>query len=235
MLGERIKTLRASKHLSQQQLAEALSVSKSTVAMWETNKRKPDHAILLQMAQLFAVSTDFLLGNVERSNAAGIADAEAAELYEKYRTLDEYGRAAVNGVMDAESKRCNAHAAKPHCPTIQLKLCNMSVSAGSGDYLDDDGYEYYTAPKNELTTQADYAVRVNGDSMEPTFFDGDILLVRGAPYINVGDIGVFIVNGEGYVKEFGGKTLISHNPKRADISLTAHDVVICSGLVLGKL
>ncbi|MCU6720711.1 S24 family peptidase [Porcipelethomonas ammoniilytica] len=48
------------------------------------------------------------------------------------------------------------------------------------------------------------AVRISGDSMEPTYCDGDILLVEGLPYINISDIGVFVVNGDGYVKEYGG-------------------------------
>ena len=61
MLGENIKFLRTSKNMYQQDLADALSVSKSTIAMWETNKRIPDAPTLLKIANYFNVSIDYLL------------------------------------------------------------------------------------------------------------------------------------------------------------------------------
>ena len=63
MLGENIKFLRTSKNMYQQDLADALSVSKSTIAMWETNKRIPDAPTLLKIANYFNVTVDLLLSN----------------------------------------------------------------------------------------------------------------------------------------------------------------------------
>lgn len=63
MLGENIKFLRTSKNMYQQDLADALSVSKSTIAMWETNKRIPDAPTLLKIATYFNVTVDLLLSN----------------------------------------------------------------------------------------------------------------------------------------------------------------------------
>ncbi len=65
MLGDRIKELRTEKDIFQQQLADKLGVSKSTVAMWETNKREPDIGILNKLADFFNCSIDYLL---ERTN-----------------------------------------------------------------------------------------------------------------------------------------------------------------------
>ena len=74
-LQDRIKNLRIEKDYTQQQLASLLEVSRSTVAGWETGKRKPDYETIHKLADIFAVSTDYLLG---RSNIK-----EPAELVEK--------------------------------------------------------------------------------------------------------------------------------------------------------
>ncbi len=69
MLGDKIKTLRTSNNMLQQDLANALSVSKSTVAMWETNKRIPDASMLVKIAEYFDVSVDYLLEEERRISA----------------------------------------------------------------------------------------------------------------------------------------------------------------------
>lgn len=57
--------------------------------------------------------------------------------------------------------------------------------------------------KLEAVHQADFAVEVDGNSMEPDYLNGDILLVQSTPTIEVGEVGVFTLNGDGYVKELG--------------------------------
>ncbi len=61
MLGDRIKELRNKKGILQQELADALTVSKSTVGMWETNKREPDLETVKEIAIYFHVSVDYLI------------------------------------------------------------------------------------------------------------------------------------------------------------------------------
>lgn len=61
MLGERIKELRKNKGILQKELADRLSVGKSTVAMWETNKREPDAETIAKIADALGVTTDMLL------------------------------------------------------------------------------------------------------------------------------------------------------------------------------
>ncbi len=57
----KIKTLRESKNLTQMDVAEALQVSRTTVAMWETNKSVPRAQLLPRLAQLFSCTVDELL------------------------------------------------------------------------------------------------------------------------------------------------------------------------------
>ena len=61
MIGNKIKELRKNNNLTQKNLADALSVCKSTVAMWETNKREPDAETIAKIADILGVTTDMLL------------------------------------------------------------------------------------------------------------------------------------------------------------------------------
>ena len=67
---KRIKDLRESKSLSMDQLAKALGVTKSRVNMWENNGTIPRSDVLVQLAQYFNVSTDYLLGNDDMSGVS---------------------------------------------------------------------------------------------------------------------------------------------------------------------
>jgi transcriptional regulator with XRE-family HTH domain len=63
MFAKRLKELRKSKKMSQKELADILSVSPSTIGMYEQGRRKPDSDLLKILAKYFDVSIDYLLGN----------------------------------------------------------------------------------------------------------------------------------------------------------------------------
>lgn len=62
-LGVKIKEFRTARQWTQKDLAEKLGLAKSTVSLYETNRREPETEILVKMANLFQVSVDELLGN----------------------------------------------------------------------------------------------------------------------------------------------------------------------------
>jgi transcriptional regulator with XRE-family HTH domain len=72
--GERLKELRKSKNLTQEKLAEQLSVNRDALAKWETNRAYPDVNIIKELATFFEVTTDYLLGRNENSLTARIAE-----------------------------------------------------------------------------------------------------------------------------------------------------------------
>ena len=80
---------------------------------------------------------------------------------------------------------------------------------------------------------AEFVVRVCGDSMEPTYKDGDKLYIEPMQQIEKGDIGIFSINGDVFVKECGDGVLISHNPKYKPIPLDESDNLHCFGKVIG--
>ena len=61
-LGEKIKELRISKKLTQDQLARRLDLATSSISSYEVCNRHPSYDVLVRMARLFNVSTDYLLG-----------------------------------------------------------------------------------------------------------------------------------------------------------------------------
>ena len=62
MIGNKIKFLREKLEISQEQLANKINVSPSTIAMYETNKRQPNYETLSKLAYIFNCTTDYLLG-----------------------------------------------------------------------------------------------------------------------------------------------------------------------------
>ncbi len=71
--------------------------------------------------------------------------------------------------------------------------------------------------------------------MMPHFKDGDVVLVQSQPDVNIGEIGIFIIDGNGYIKERGERCLISINPEYDDIYFEEGQDIRCKGLVIGTL
>ena len=116
-----------------------------------------------------------------------------------------------------------------------ILLYNLPVSAGPGVYLDDELAEQISIPLNEKTESVDFALRISGNSMEPKYHDGDIVLVEDTESVNVGELGIFILDGNGYFKKYGGDRLISLNEEYGDILLRDYVEAVCCGRVVGKL
>ena len=118
MFAQRLKQLRAENQMTQVQLAEKLGVSKGTVAMWETDKRSPSFEMLAEMTNLFDRRIDYILGysddpsspkpTEEEMNQMELWAAEDCfhETIMAYLRLDEYGKNAVEALINNELQRC---------------------------------------------------------------------------------------------------------------------------------
>jgi len=102
-------------------------------------------------------------------------------------------------------------------------------------YLDDSLAGSISIPDNERTAEADFALRISGNSMAPRYRDGDVLLVEDCDSVEFGELGIFVLDGDGYFKKFGGDRLISLNPAYGDILLRSFEEAVCCGRVIGKL
>ena len=266
MIGTRIKTLRENRRISQIDLANVLGVSKSTVSMWETGRREPDSAMLINIAEYFNCSLDYLLGRsdteiddsvldlvnsidddllekfgnifealrAQRARNGFLSDEELTHI-KKYRTLDGYGRKAVDSVLAVEYERCVSDATDNIAAYRIIPYSVLPASAGPGEWFENNNYEELSIPDLPKFTQADFAVRVHGDSMLPDYEDGDIVLVHRQDSVQVGEIGIFWEESKGgLIKEMGTDSLISHNKDYEDIPLKDKRIR-CYGKVIGVL
>lgn len=119
---------------------------------------------------------------------------------------------------------------------VMIRYYDMPASAGIGNFLDDESpYEYINVENSANVKRADFIIRVSGSSMLPKFKNGDYLLVEKTSRISEGETGVFILNGESYVKKLGHAELISLNPEYDNISINREDSVYCIGRVISLL
>lgn len=243
MIGDILKELRLKRQLTSEQLCERLGIKGGSYRNYERNDRKPDYDTLVKLADFYGVSTDYILG---RPNAKApkdpfdeieTVDEMEKDLIKEWLNLDEKSRKSFLDVLRKIVIKEEARN-KPVIEKAKYLLRHLSchkVSAGFGFNLNDDDNwqeaEVYEVP--EVHT-ADFAVEVDGDSMEPVYCDGDILLVKSTPVIDRGDVGVFTLNSCGYVKELGKNQLISYNEKYKPINFSADDDMTCWGKVLGK-
>lgn len=75
MLPIRLNELRKKNHMTQAELAKKINVAKSTISMWEKGVRSPDTTTLGKLADIFHVSTDYLLGKTNNSSPINAANS----------------------------------------------------------------------------------------------------------------------------------------------------------------
>lgn len=82
MLNERIKKLRLARNWSQVDLAKKLNITKQSVSNWENDNIQPSIEMLISIAQIFSVSTDYLLGldNRQYIEISGLSDEELSHI-----------------------------------------------------------------------------------------------------------------------------------------------------------
>lgn len=230
-------------------VTEKLGLSSSKITAWK-NGSIPKYGTLEDIANYFQVPISYLFQEDDEQLSNVLKDDEK-QLISLFKGLSEENkarvleRAAVLAELAAERERAAKSSEKcialssTSAPAAQaqedfyIDICSLPASAGTGVFLDDVTAEPLKIVHTDIAERANYAVRVSGDSMNPEYCDGDIVLVETCPSVNVGEIGIFIVDGEGYIKQFGGDKLISLNPKYADISLRSCESAFCRGRVLG--
>lgn len=232
-LAQNIREARINKNLSQEELALRLGKSKNVVSNWERGDNKPDADIIFALCDILNVDANYLLGwNTNRVFSTSLSEQE---LIKKYRSLDSYGKKVINSLIELEYERCNK-VEEEYTPYITRTHFSIGASAGNGETLIDDMYKSeITIPATKLNESADFVVDVKGNSMNPTFENGQKVLVKKQDSIDVGEIGIFIINGESFIKELGINELISHNKNYQNINLTEFDDVQCVGKVVGTL
>lgn len=240
---DNLKSARKSTGMTQKDVSTALNISPNTYKNYEQGLREPNGDTIVALANLFGVSTDYLLGRptaqpptdaLERLFTEKSFSALEEELLRKYMELPHEARqAVVRFINDATAKALQRKNGTASQKLLVMKRSLHKVSAGTGyDLNDSDAWETVTVKDTEKSRKADFLLEIEGDSMETTFHDGETVCVKQTPSIEVGQIGVFWVDGCGYIKELGKGCLISHNSSYDPIPLQGTENR-CIGRVLG--
>lgn len=231
-LAKNLKEARMVKNLTQDELAKLVGKTKNVISNWERGDNKPDADTIFELCDILDVDANYLLGWEDNQNIS--LSLKEQEHIKKYRSLDSYGKKAVDGLLDNEYERIqNQFEVSEEIAPFYMKTEYLTgLSAGTGLFVFDDIPTQLTAVPEEYK-EADFVIGVTGNSMEPDFFEGDRVAVKKQNNVNVGEIGVFMIDGSGFLKKRGEQSLISLNPDYEDIPL--NDDSSCIGKVIGKL
>ena len=235
-IGSRLKLRREELGLTQTELAKLVGVSKGSIGNYESEISSPNENILIKLFSALDCDANYLYhDDINKSNDS-ISNTELQHI-KKYRALDEHGKKIVDFVLNEEYDRSTEQGEGELIQTncIVLTMYEDAVSAGTGEFLSDGRCVEVTVDETPLTERADFILRVSGDSMEPTYYDGDKVLVENAVELKVGEIGIFVLNGQGYIKEYRPEGLLSHNKKYGIIKINENDRCEVVGRVIGKI
>ncbi len=257
---KRIKEVKNAQKMTNDELAARTGIPGGTLSKILAGiSESPKLCNIVAICEALNCSLDYIMyGLEENKNNYTLSDDEI-EMIEQLRTLDERGRESVQAVIEQQAtyaakpaqRKASAHVFAPETLAERLSaayaqndngigkrtlpLYDLPVSAGVGVTLDGDSTEEITVRDNSRTREADFALRISGNSMEPRYHDGDILLVQETDTVEFGELGIFILDGSGFFKVFGGDRLYSLNPDFGDILLKDFQDVRVAGRVIGKL
>lgn len=222
-IGTVIAEKRREKKMSQIDLANALlrygiHVQNAAVSAWENNNNVPTAAQLLAICEILSITDIYgaFIGEVpdrpahpfDSLNDLGIQKAQ--EYLELLRTSDQY--------RDRSAERPGLGR--------RMKISLLSTSAGTGDYLDEENFEEVDV-FTPVPAHADFGVYLNGDSMEPTFKNDELVWIMQTNELHTGEIGLFFLNGMTYFKKLivnkKGTFLFSLNSKYKPILIKDTD------------
>ena len=159
---------------------------------------------------------------------------------EKYRSLAVSGRQTLTAVLEAlRDYQADMERLDPEREEREIPLYCSPAAAGYAAPAFGEDYDLIPVT-GEVPRGADFAVRIQGDSMEPCISDGGIAYVNRDPLRN-GDVGIFCVDGEMFCKQYykdalGMVYLFSINRARADADVllppSGGRFMVCMGKVL---
>lgn len=158
---------------------------------------------LLQM--VLGISTRFI-----DTCSASVASSELSRLTRSVDACTEQYQKALTTAAAA----FNASILTLPTPMEEIAIYDLPASAGTGQFLDSQDFSMMEFPVDIIPRGTSFGVRVSGSSMLPTIQDGEVVFLKRQSFLEDGDIGVFILNGDAYCKRYrsvGGVRLESDN------------------------
>lgn len=243
-LGDRIRKLRESRNMTQTELSEILGMKTyTTVSKWEKNENFPKGKDLKKLAEIFNVTSDYLLGLSDTKLGKITTQNEHPEILTIYNQLEEPKQEKVLDYAKEQLEEQNSSK----IVSIFDKTKNDEdyitdyveglVAAGHGTFQEDNLHMEVKLRAEDVPEDYDTIAKVAGDSMEPMIEDNDLLFIKVTNQVDINDIGIFQINGKNFVKKLkrdynGGWYLQSLNNSYEEIHLTEDDDIRTIGEVV---
>ena len=213
------------------EFARKLDLPKSSISRYFNKSRQLPINKINIFADTLGVSSEYLLG-IKISNN---------DLLDIYNKLDSNRQTkvydfATEQLNEQNNKITNINDyIEEETNWYEVKFYG-SISAGTGLYLDDEQVETIIFGADMVPSGTDFCLKVNGDSMEPMFNNGDYVFIKRETDFRNGTIGAVIVNGEAYLKKIyirdNSIRLVSLNKKYKDITVSEDDTLKYVGTVV---
>lgn len=205
MIGKRIAEERAKANLSRPEFVKLLQkvgidVVPEALRKWEHGERIPNGYQLLAICAVLGI--DDVLYTFDSSYIPPLNEEGRKKVREYSEDLAACGKYRVETKQEIDVEY------------IDMPLSAMPASAGTGMFLDEDQFDRISVPKDSVPRGADFGVRVSGDSMEPKYYDRQIVWVQKCDSLMPGEVGIFLYDGEGYLKMYDER-----EPDEADAEL----------------
>lgn len=243
-LGGRIRKLRESRNMTQTELSEILGMKTyTTVSKWEKNENFPKGKDLKKLAEIFNVTSDYLLGLSDTELGKITTQNKHPEILTIYNQLEEPKQEKVLDYAKEQLEEQNSskiisifHKTKNDEDYI-IDYVEGLVAAGHGTFQEDNLHMEVRLRANDVPNEYDTIAKVAGDSMEPMIEDNDLLFIKVKNQVDINDIGIFQINGKNFVKKLkrdynGGWYLQSLNNSYEEIHLTEDDDIRTIGEVV---
>ena len=225
--GMRVRARREELGLSRSDLAKQLGVTASSISNYESDISFPKAEVLLRMFDCLMTDPNSLFQDNFRGGNRVLTQGERV-LLAQYRSLPPGGREAVRSVVGALCDyQDEVERSQPQRERRLIPLYRCPAAAGYAAPVFGEDFDYIPV-EDEVPQAAEFAVRIQGDSMAPYIADGELVYVNRDP-LREGDVGIFCVDGDILCKQYykdplGTVYLFSLNRARADA-----DVVMTAG------
>lgn len=196
VIGRRIQTARHDQKISLGKFSAILKdhgveVSVPAISKWERGESSPNAYQIIAIAQALMLEDCF--SYFMESCTENTLNAEGRRKLHEYRELlllsDQYK--TVPSLAELEDDE------------LELPKLLLRPSAGAGGFMDADSYsETVRFPRRTVPDGTDFVMNISGDSMEPVYQSGQLIFVHRCETLQPGDVGIFLYDGEGYIKEY---------------------------------
>ncbi|EOD4521316.1 XRE family transcriptional regulator [Staphylococcus aureus] len=229
IIAKNIRKFLNDSNMSQKKLAELINIKPSTLSDYLNLRSNPSHAVIQRIADVFEVGKSDIDTTYKDDN-------DITSIYNKLtpprqENVLNYANEQLEEQNSKGDNVVDINSYKQEKTPVNVNGC---VSAGVGERLHDETL-FTEMVKGPIPTH-DLALKVNGDSMEPMFKDGEIIFVEKTHNIKNGQIGIFIIEEEAYVKkvfvEDDRLTLVSLNKDYDDLHFYRNESVRLIGKVI---